>query len=86
MTVRHISHTKKAYTQNDLTWDSIRVRFEPERTGTPFLFFFITGTPFRSFSAYSCKILIKAIMNNIHFVCLQCLHSFLVNYFASGFT
>jgi len=32
-----------------------RVRFEPERTETPFLFFFlITGTPFRSFSAYSC--------------------------------
>jgi len=23
MTVRHISHAKKAYTQNDLTWDSI---------------------------------------------------------------
>ena len=28
----------------------------------------------------------KPIINNIHFVCLQCLHSFLANYFASGFT
>ena len=30
-----------------------RVRFEPERRSCSFL---ITGTPFRSFSAYSCKI------------------------------
>ena len=63
-----------------------RVRFEPERTGTQFLFFFWSperrSGPFRHIAAKFNK----PIMNNIHFVCLQCLHSFLVNYFTSGFT